>query len=328
MKKILFLITLLSISVLTFAQSLSLSGNVKGATSGKVYLQKFIDRYFENVDSANIENGKFKFNSKVELPEVYGLSLDQSGNSYLVFLDKGNITVDLDSARNYSNSVTKGSELQDLYLDYRKNARSINISDFIKSHPKSLVAVYALYRDYSYRMSTEDIKSNLSLLDKSLQETPYAGILKDLLNTYQVVKIGNRAPNFHITDINGKNVQLKDYIGKGYLLLDFWASWCGPCRKENPNVVKTFRTFKDKGFDILAVSLDKSRDAWVKAIHDDKLNYNHVSELKYWNSEAAKLYGVRSIPGNFLIDKNGIIVAKNLRGDQLSEVLEQLLDKK
>jgi peroxiredoxin len=137
---------------------------------------------------------------------------------------------------------------------------------------------------------------------------------------------GKKYIDFELPTPEGETLKLSDIVGENILLLDFWASWCGPCRRENPNVVATYKEFHDKGFDVLGVSLDKDKTNWLKAIDDDNLVWHHVSDLKYWNSAAAKLYGVNSIPHTILLDKNGVIIAKNLRGDALKEKLIELLD--
>ena len=157
--------------------------------------------------------------------------------------------------------------------------------------------------------------------------TPYVEVLEELIPTLEGVAVGNEAPNFVADDTEGNAVEFSNHIGKSkYLLLDFWASWCGPCRRENPNIVKAYEEYKDKGFDIFAVSLDSSRDDWVAAIEKDGLDWTNVSDLLLWDSEPAKLYGVRAIPSNFLIDENGVIVARNLKGEDLHNTLNDLLN--
>lgn len=135
---------------------------------------------------------------------------------------------------------------------------------------------------------------------------------------------GLMAPDLTMPDVNGKPFSLSSLRGK-YVLVDFWASWCGPCREENPNVVAAYKKFSNKNFTILGVSLDKEKSAWLKAIKDDGLTWNHISDLKFWNSQAVALYNFDGIPYNVLIDPQGKIIAKELRGDDLQNKLAEVL---
>ncbi|MEO7046466.1 MAG: TlpA disulfide reductase family protein, partial [Ferruginibacter sp.] len=131
-------------------------------------------------------------------------------------------------------------------------------------------------------------------------------------------------PDFALADTSGKIVKLSKLRGK-YVLVDFWASWCAPCRRENPNVVEAYKKFHDKGLDIVGVSLDTKKDAWLKAINHDGLTWYHVSDLKGWNGHIEKEFGIKVVPTNFLLDKDGKVIAKNLRGEALQKKLEELL---
>ena len=157
------------------------------------------------------------------------------------------------------------------------------------------------------------------------EDMEYRSRMNAAVNSLKAQMIDIPAPEIEQADTTGKMRKLSNLKGK-YVLLDFWASWCGPCRRENPNVVRLYNKYKERGFDIFSVSLDQTRDRWVKAIQDDGLLWeNHVSDLKYWSNEAARTYGVQSIPATILLDKEGNIIARNLRGPALEEKLAQLL---
>jgi len=136
--------------------------------------------------------------------------------------------------------------------------------------------------------------------------------------------VGQMYVPFSMPDSAGMMIPVADLVGSNYLLVDFWASWCAPCREENPNLVRLYNNYHERGFEIFGVSFDSNRERWLGAIQDDSLTWNHVSDLKGWENSAGKLYGIRSIPANVLLDTTGVIIAKNLRGDDLKMKLEEL----
>jgi len=164
----------------------------------------------------------------------------------------------------------------------------------------------------------------VNTLDTSLNSSIYTQSLKNRVTLLKSVDIGQPAPDFTLSDTTGNPFGLSDIKG-GYLLVDFWASWCSPCRAENPNIVKVFKAYNNKGFNILGVSFDTNRDKWIQAIKDDNLTWHHVSDLKGWGNAAGKLYGIMSIPANVLLDPDRKIIAHNLKGEELMKRLEELL---
>jgi peroxiredoxin len=209
-----------------------------------------------------------------------------------------------------------------------QNQQKTVLKNFITSHPTSYISLLALSSVSGPTPNVAEIGPLYDLLSDDLKKTEGGKQLKLSLDALRLTEIGALAPDFTQDDVNGTPIRLSSFRGK-YVLIDFWASWCGPCRQENPNVVKIYNKYKGKGFTVLGVSLDRpdGKAAWLAAIKNDGLTWTQVSDLKYWSNLAATLYGVQSIPQNFLIDPQGKIVAKGLRGDDLDTTLEKLLGK-
>jgi len=225
------------------------------------------------------------------------------------------------------NDPTYRTSIDNRYSDVAKELVSI-LCSFISNHPDSYISLLVL-KDLSDPNSGVDSPTLAGLyknLSDSIKETDFGNSLGLQIHSNSRTAIGSIAPDFTQNDPAGKPVNLSDFRGN-YLLIDFWASWCAPCRMENPNLVEAYAQFKDKNFKILGVSLDipNSKSAWIRAIESDELTWTQVSDLQGWKNQAAQLYGVQTIPQNFLIDPKGVIIAKNLRGDDLVLTLSNIL---
>ena len=340
------------------------NGKIEGLDSGMVYLlhQESDPR---KTDSAPVQKGQFAFTGKAPVPELCLLGTMQGGEiAYrkAVFLQNGTLTLTgkkdslqdarisgapaqdellgfnqlekpIDSAGSLlelayaAAEANKNKEQEDSVIgrfnDLDKAKQQI-VKDYALAHPSSYVATYEVYSNFSYNPDAATLDSIYTHLDSAMQRSFYGKKLQETLQSALRTAVGQPAPDFSLPDTKGDTVSLSSLKGK-YVLVDFWASWCGPCRRENPNVVKAYHQFHPKGFTILSVSLDDTKDPWLKAIQKDHLDWTHVSDLKGWQSSAAALYGVKGIPMNFLLDKDGRIVDKGLRGDALDKKLAELL---
>jgi peroxiredoxin len=342
----------------------TITGKIDGLDSGWVYLMdRQVNA--ETPDSAMVISGSFTFKGKAATPQYCYIGIPNNGHKEYrlgFFVDNGQIHI-AGKKDSVSDAVITGSATQDEYKSYIASRKPLNdeeenlsklyemasakkdkrltdslekvfdvfakkdksfIQNYAKQHPSSYVAALQVYQNFSYNPEVGQLDTIYKSLDSSIQNSYYGTKIKNVLDIAKKTDIGKAAPEFAQNDVNGKLLSLSSLKGK-YVLVDFWASWCGPCRAENPNVVKAFQKYHAKGFDILGVSLDEKKDKWQEAIKKDNLNWNQVSDLQGWKNSVAELYGVQGIPMNFLIDKDGKIVGKGLRGEDLEKKLDELM---
>ncbi len=346
----------------------TVNGTLTGVEEGRILLQQYLGQSkYRNIDSAEIKDGKFIIEGSVEYPHSVIIGVEGRRSKTSFWLENSEITFTADADSMFRAAVT-GSASNDEYLafnndyikpyregsrelysmlndikmtgseeeigkaqaraDSAKNSETRAVTDYVKSHPSSFVGA-SMLKSVVYYLSWQELEEAYRALDPEVASTEDMVALKEKIEVLKTVDIGQKAPDFTMDDPDGVPVRLYDVLaGSKVLLLDFWASWCGPCRKENPFVVDTFSEFSSLGFTVLGVSLDKERESWIKAIDDDRLTWTHVSNVMYWDNPVAKMYGVSAIPTNYLIDHNGIILGKNLRGVALKEKVKEALEGK
>lgn len=342
----------------------TISGNLANAKDSTLYVVKLDSGDFKILDTLKLdEEGNFSYTGTTPEEAFFKISnrqytLDFAAKNGEEIVFKGDAASPFEPySISGSASSTLLAQLNSLYVRYTQQLQDLNndyeegqknkvnmdslvnalngkeaflttvmvdsMKKFITDHKTSLVAVYA----FNYIDPNQNVEFMVNFA-KELVKGPSKDhpLVKNFLKQVaylEQIAIGKPAPELRLPDVNGNPIALSSLKGQ-YVLLDFWASWCGPCRKENPFVVKAYNQYKDKGFTIYGVSLDKEKAPWVEAIAKDGLNWTQVSELKYWSTVAVQLYRIEAIPSNFLIDKDGIIIAKDLYGAELEEYLKKL----
>lgn len=345
------------------AGSLIIKGKVVGITNGSVSVTTEVFSQKKTFD-APIANGRFEVKITQPSPTLYSLVIKEDPTGRLLFFaDNGIIQIDVVKG-SMSNAKVSGSisnkefaqynsmveaydgllnRIKEVYanldeagalLPKQDSLESIfnitsqkkdsSIQSWVRLHSQSFVSPLVMILNYGNDGNPVMMRPMFDSFSEAVKKSYYGNFLESVLIRKEGLDVGKKAPNFSQTDTLGNSVSLESFKGK-YVLVDFWASWCGPCRQENPNLVRTYEKFKSRNFEILGVSLDNNKDKWLQAIKDDQLNWPHVSDLKYWKNEVAVQYGVQSIPANFLLDKEGNIIAKGLRGAALEQALGQLL---
>nr|WP_299066837.1 AhpC/TSA family protein [uncultured Allomuricauda sp.] len=308
----------------------SLLGKTNGIENGTVLFLKNQDTK-ETVDSTVVYENRFLFNTKLPKSPIRFFLHDKNfSNKCYLWLENNSMTFDA-SKSDFKNAIVKGSESEILQkklyaiLDTISRPSWLKYEmDFVKNNPSSIVSARLLSL-YSTTIGKEKTKKLFEQFSVENKTSEYGQKIARYIKLNKNPKIGDNYVDFEMTDQKGNINKLSNYDGK-IVLLEFWASWCTPCRQENPNLVKTYENFKQKGFEVFAVSIDNDKSSWLKAIEKDNLNWKHVSDLNGNGNSAGLIYGVNGIPDNFLIDTSGKIIARNLRGEKLNEKLDELLN--
>jgi len=291
------------------------------------------------IDSSIVKSYKFEMGGKSKYPNISFIQIEGFNFNIPFIVEEGNIKIETKdfvdaiesirydiqiAAQNGNNNLI--NDLQQDYKNVQDQIYSYEL-EFLKTNYDSYLSAILLDRFISAKVLTiPDAKEEFQNFSERIRFSEIGNKLNDLFESpNQPLDIGYIVPDFNAPSPDGVIINLKKELGK-VTLLEFWASWCAPCRRENPNLVKIYNRHKDEGFNIIGVSLDKNKNQWTQAIADDYLTWKHVSNLKFWQDPIAKLYNITAIPASFILDQDGKILAKNLRGSQLASKISKLVD--